>query len=164
MRGCDQEPQRGTIKRSSTLFFANQKLDRGRKCFYRRHISDYPSPYGHSMWLLVSRNLTSQPYFSLALITGSLGSLLGLQQEVLCFSIHMVSTSALIRPIRGSHLCVACWSVCDRDQEFWPAKKIAWSSLQKLLIAWFFRDQRSNWTCSSWSFDFCCSEVTLTPW
>ena len=114
MRGCDLtliKPSRaseGTIKRLSTLFFANQKLDRGRKCFYRRHICDYPSSYGHSKWLLVSRNLTSQPYFSLALVTGSLGSLLGLQQEVLCFSIHMVSTSALIHPIRGSsHLYVS---------------------------------------------------------
>ena len=40
-KSSDQEPQEGLIKQSSTLF-ADQKLDRGRKCFNRRHISGYP--------------------------------------------------------------------------------------------------------------------------
>ena len=80
-------------------------------------------PYVSGYWYPVCI-LTSQPYFSLALVTGSLGSLLALRQEVLCFSIHMVSTLALIHPIRGSHLYVACWSVSDRDQKFWSAKSV----------------------------------------
>ena len=29
---------------------------------------------------------------------------------------------------RGSHLCVACWSVCDQDQNFWSVKVPFWTS------------------------------------
>ena len=50
---------------------------------------------------------------------------------------------------RGSHLYVACWSVCDREHDFWLAKTvldllISWSlDPSKLLIAWFCTGQRS---------------------
>ena len=69
------------------------------------------------------------------------------------------------RKARGSHLYVACWSICNWDQDFWLAKVCltAWSFLLKLLITWFFMGQRSD--CSCTFLVLCCSlEVTLIPW
>ena len=60
--------------------------------------------------------------------------------------------------LRGSHLCVTSWSVCDQDQDFWPAKSVFnWllgCSLLKLLITWFSMGQRSNCSWVFWFLQF----------
>ena len=96
-RSSDQAP----------FFFADRKLNRGANTSTGDIYVTISLPYVGGYWYPVCI-LTSQPYFSLTLVTGSLGSLLVFRQEVLCFSIYMVSTLALIHPIRGSHLYVAC--------------------------------------------------------
>ena len=58
---------------------------------------------------------------------------------------------------KGNHLCVACWSVCNQDQDFWSAKSVLDhlinpSKVDDLLI---LRGQRSDCSLYSWSFDFC---------
>ena len=79
-------------------------------------------------------------------------------------SCHVQGTS------RGSHIYVACWSVCNCNQVFWLAKSVldhlivpfwsSWSvdcSLLKLFIAWLFPSEGLDlliipfW--SSWSLD-----------
>ena len=48
---------------------------------------------------------------------------------------------------RVGHLHVTCWSICNRDHDFWLAKSVLDSLIvpSKLLITWFFMGQRSNW-------------------
>ena len=58
---------------------------------------------------------------------------------------------------RGSHLYVACWIICDRDQNVWSAKSEA---LDRLI----FRVKGQIAAACSWSIDFNSLEVTLIPW
>ena len=68
--------------------------------------------------------------------------------------------------IQGVVTYVTCWSICDRDHDFWLASVclVAWSSLQKLLIAWFLWVKDRIGAVDSWSFDCFGSKVTLIPW
>ena len=57
---------------------------------------------------------------------------------------------------KGSHLYVACWSVCDPDQEIFRQQKvclIAWLSLQKLLITHFLQVKGQIGATHFWSLD-----------
>ena len=91
--------------------------------------------------------------FSASCIDGSFAGHLGLS----CGGSLMVSILALENVnenrarnycSRGGHLYVPCWSICDWDQVFWSTRCVLdhLSSLQKLLIAWFFTVQRWNWS------------------
>ena len=63
-----------------------------------------------------------------------------------------------------AHLYVACWSICNWDQDFWSAKRV----LDRLIWGpWsldFFMGQRSNCSHMFLILDFCSSEVPLIPW
>ena len=71
------------------------------------------------------------------------------------------------RKARGSHLYVACWSICNWDQDFWLAKSVLdWlivpsKALDHLIFLWV-KGQIA--AVHSWSFDCCSLEVTLIPW
>jgi len=45
---------------------------------------------------------------------------------------------------RGSHIHVACRSVCDWDQESWLVKIVLDHSIPRLLIAWFYRSSKDK--------------------
>ena len=64
--------------------------------------------------------------------------------------LHMMRPCSLLPPVSdigGSHLYVACRSVCDRNQVFWSAKSV----LDRLIIPFW----------GSWSLDFQGSKVKL---
>ena len=68
---------------------------------------------------------------------------------------------------RNSYWCVACWSVCEREQDFWSAKSV----LDHLIVSfWGFWLLDFQWVkgqtavVCSWSADFCSSEATLMSW
>ena len=65
---------------------------------------------------------------------------------------------------RGSHLHVACRSICDHDQVLWSAKSVLDHSLLRLLIAWFPRVKGHIAAVHPWSMIFSSLEVTLIPW
>ena len=46
---------------------------------------------------------------------------------------------------RGSHLYIACWSVCDRNQNFW-LEKYAWFFPSEAINCLIFMGWRLNWS------------------
>ena len=67
---------------------------------------------------------------------------------------------------RGSHLYVACWSVCDRIKIFDQQNVclIVWSEALDCLIFLRVKGQRSNCSHAFLILDFCSLEVPLIPW
>ena len=48
-----------------------------------------------------------------------------LPNRVVHYSLHTIgSTKTAIIQTRGGHLYVTCWSVCNKDQDFWLAKSV----------------------------------------
>jgi len=82
-----------------------------------------------------------------------------------------LKVGALIRIYRGSHIHVACRSVCDRDQASWIGKNRPWSldrSVPRLLVADSTGVQRTKCSYACYNYLRNCVDrlilVAQIPW